>query len=152
MKLIQNNLLDVPSPPRPPLEVSGLTKDSFILSWTEPDKDGGSKILDYEVHIRDETTTEWKYIGRTEGNQTYIHVRKLEKKKKYWFKISARNDAGLSLPLLSDEPITLAKRISKFNTLYTAHNQIPYQQNLIFESYFVHYYSTTFTTTKSKGS
>lgn len=121
------------------------------MSWTEPDKDGGSKILDYEVHIRDDTTTEWKYVGRTEGNQTYIHVRKLEKKKKYWFKISARNDAGLSLPLLSDEPITLAKRISKLNLFNSTHNQMPYQQHLIIELGFLRFYSTSFTTTKSKG-
>lgn len=114
------DLLDVPSAPRPPMEVSGLTKDSFILSWTEPEKDGGSKIIDYEVHIKDALNGEWKNIGRTDANQTYIHVTKLDRKKKYWFKISARNEAGLSLPLLSDEPITLAKRISK----YTQNNSI----------------------------
>lgn len=107
-------VLDVPSAPRPPMEVSGLTKDSFILSWTESEKDGGSRIIEYEVHIKDAIDAKWKHIGRTDGNQTYIQVNKLDKKKKYWFKISARNDAGLSLPLLSDEPITLTKRISKY--------------------------------------
>lgn len=106
---------DVPSAPRPPLEVSGMTKDSFIISWTEPERDGGSKIIDYEVQIKDDTHTEWRFIGRTE--HTHIQVNKLDKKKKYWFKISARNEAGLSLPLLSGEPITLAKRISELITL-----------------------------------
>lgn len=109
--------IDVPSAPRPPLEITGMTKDSFVMSWIEPERNGGSKIIDYEVHIKDETHTEWRYIGRTE--QTYIQVNKLDKKKKYWFKISARNEAGHSLPLLSGEPITLAKRISELFRLFS---------------------------------
>lgn len=105
----------MPSAPRAPIEVSGMAKDSLVLSWTQPEKDGGSKILDYIVEIKESTDSkDWKYMGTTEGNQTYIHVKKLKQKTTYIFKICARNEAGISLPLISDEPITLNKKISMF--------------------------------------
>lgn len=89
-----------------------MAKDSLILSWVEPEKDGGSKIFDYIVEIKESTEKDWKFVGTTEGNQTYIHVRKLKQKTKYLFKICARNEAGNGPPLISEEPITLTKKIS----------------------------------------
>lgn len=102
----------MPSAPRPPIDLSGMTKDSLVLSWQEPEKDGGSKILDYVVEIKESTQEDWTYVGTTEGNQTYIQVKKLKRKIKYNFKISARNDAGVGLPLITDEPITVGSKIS----------------------------------------
>lgn len=89
-----------------------MTSDSLILSWTEPEKDGGSKILDYVVEIKEISEKEWKRVGSTQGNQTYIQVKKLQKNKKYLFKICARNEAGLSLPFIPDDEITIGKQIS----------------------------------------
>lgn len=91
-----------------------MTKDSLILSWQEPEKDGGSKIIDYIVEYRESSEKEWKSVGTTEGNETYIHVKKLKRKTKYFFKICARNEAGVGLPLVTDEAITIDDKISKF--------------------------------------
>lgn len=91
-----------------------MTKDSLILSWQEPEKDGGSKVLDYVVEYKESTEKDWKSVGRSEGNQTYIHVKKLKRKTKYVFKICARNEAGVGLPLITDEAITIDDKISKF--------------------------------------
>lgn len=91
-----------------------MTKDSLILSWIEPEKDGGSKIIYYVVEYKEISEKDWKSVGKTEGNQTYIHVKKLKRKTKYIFKICARNEAGISLPLITDEPITIDDKISMF--------------------------------------
>ncbi|XP_031619546.1 titin-like isoform X3 [Contarinia nasturtii] len=104
--------IDVPSAPRPPIDVSGMTKDSLVLSWKEPEKNGGSKVLDYIVEFKESTQKDWKFVGTTEGNQTYIHVKKLKQKTKYIFKICARNEAGVGLPLITDEPITVDDKIT----------------------------------------
>lgn len=106
------NVSDVPSAPRPPTEVSGMTKDSLILSWQSPEKDGGSKILDYIVEMREKTKDDWIYVDTTNGNETHIHLKKLNQKIKYTFKICARNEAGLSPPLITDE-ITIGDQISE---------------------------------------
>lgn len=89
-----------------------MTKDSLVLAWKEPEKDGGSKILDYIVEFKESTEKDWKFVGTTEGNQTYIHVKKLKQKTKYIFKICARNEAGVGSPLITDEPITVDDKIS----------------------------------------
>lgn len=104
--------LDVPTAPRPPTNISGMAKDSLILSWNEPEKDGGGKIIEYIVKYKEITEKEWRFVGTTEGNQTYIQVNKLKKKSKYVFKICAKNEAGVSPPLITEEPITITGQIS----------------------------------------
>lgn len=104
--------VDVPSAPRPPTDVSGMAKDSLILSWHEPEKDGGSKIIEYNIVVKDSKQKDWTFVGTTDGNQTYIHVKKLKQKTKYTFKICARNEAGVGPPLITEDPITLDNQIS----------------------------------------
>lgn len=107
----------MPSAPRPPTNVSGMEKDSLILSWLEPEKDGGSKIQDYVVEYKETTAKDWTYVGTTEGSQTFIRVKKLKRTSKYIFKICARNEAGVGLPLITDEPITVDDKISECSYL-----------------------------------
>lgn len=93
-----------------------MAKDSLVLSWKEPEKDGGSKIIEYIVEYKEITEKEWKYVKKTEGNQTYIQIKKLKFKSKYVFKICARNEAGVSPPLITDDAITVGGQISTFNS------------------------------------
>lgn len=102
-----------------------MTSDSLILSWTEPEKDGGSKIFDYVVEIKEISEKEWKRVGSTQGNQTYIQVKKLQKTMKYLFKICARNEVGLSLPFISDDEIAIGKQISEL--YFTLNKKFPIQ-------------------------
>lgn len=105
--------IDVPSAPRAPIDVSGMTDDSLVLSWEAPEKNGGSKIIDYIVEIRETTTEKWTKVGKTNGNRTNILVDKLRVDTAYKFKIRARNEAGISLPLLPDQEIVAGGEKSK---------------------------------------
>lgn len=109
--------VDVPSPPRAPIDVSGMSDASLVLSWLVPQNDGGSKIIDYIVEIREKTTETWTTVGSTVDNRTNILVEKLRKDVVYKFKICARNEAGISSPLLPDEEIVTGGEASKLNTL-----------------------------------
>lgn len=113
MQFLLLSNIDVPSAPRPPIDISGMSKDSLILGWKEPEKDGGSKILDYIIEVKETKGKDWIYVDTTDGNQTHIHIKKLKQKTKYIFKICARNEAGLSPPLITDEGITVDNQISK---------------------------------------
>lgn len=105
--------IDVPSPPRAPINVSGMADDSLVLSWLAPENDGGSKIIDYIVEVRETTTEKWTKVGATNGNRTNILVKNLRKDTTYKFKIRAQNEAGISLPLLPDEEIVAGGEQSK---------------------------------------
>lgn len=111
-----SNELDKPSPPRKPFDVSGMNDKSFTLSWEMPETDGGSKILEYIVEMRDaaKADEEYQLLGSTKGNMPNILVQNVLKGHSYLFRICAKNAIGISEPLITDEPILVSRRISKF--------------------------------------
>lgn len=91
-----------------------MTETSFTLSWETPESDGGGPIIEYEVEIKETTSKKWRVCGKSNGSETHIFVDKLVLDMGYDFKIFARNEAGLSPPLLTDdEKIVCGRRISK---------------------------------------
>lgn len=103
-----------PSPPRGPIEISGMTDTSFTLTWKPSEKDGGSRIIEYIIEIRESNKKVWKTLSITPFDQTSIFVQKLVKDQGYHFRITARNKMGSSGPLITDEKIVAGRQISKF--------------------------------------
>lgn len=95
-----------------------MTETSFVLSWEPSEKDGGTKIIEYIVEMREATKKKYVLLGTTAGNTTYIEVNNVTKDSAYKFKIYARNEAGTSDPLESDDKIIAGRRISKFSFLF----------------------------------
>lgn len=116
MHIIYNrhDLSDKPSPPRKPIEVSGMNDTSFTLSWQESESDGGSKIIEYVVEIKEFQETEYRLFGSTEGNVPNIRVTNVVKNKAYTFRIYAKNEVGMSEAVETDEKIVVTRTISKF--------------------------------------
>lgn len=102
-----------PSPPRGPIEISGMTDTSFTLTWKPSDKDGGSRLIEYIIEIRETTKKVWKTLSITSFDQTSIFVQKLVKDQGYHFRITARNKMGISGPLITEEKIVAGRQISK---------------------------------------
>lgn len=108
-------MLDKPSPPRGPLEVSGMSATSFTLQWKSSENDGGSPILEYIVEIKEaKSKKEFKKMGATKGDITDIAVNYLEKDHGYMFRITARNAIGISEPYLPEDVIVAGSRISTY--------------------------------------
>jgi hypothetical protein len=103
-----------PSPPRGPIEISGMTDTSFTLTWKPSEKDGGSRLIEYIIEIRESNKKVWKTLSITPFDQTSIFVQKLVKDQGYHFRITARNKMGISNPLISDDKIVAGRQISKF--------------------------------------
>uniref|UniRef100_A0A1Y1MXQ4 Fibronectin type-III domain-containing protein n=1 Tax=Photinus pyralis TaxID=7054 RepID=A0A1Y1MXQ4_PHOPY len=102
----------VPSPPRAPLEVSGMSATSFTISWQASASDGGSSIIEYIVEMKESNRRVFKKLGATKGAVTNFAVNYLEKDQGYNFKITARNAVGLSEPFLPEDTITAGARIT----------------------------------------
>lgn len=92
-------LVDVPSPPGNP-EVKDKTKSSITLSWTPPEKDGGSPIKGYIIEVHEEGFLDWRRVNPAEKlhPSTEITVPDLKEGKKCRFRIYAVNAAGDSEP------------------------------------------------------
>jgi len=105
----------------------------FNLAWEPSETDGGSKIIEYIVEIREETETTYRKVGVTLGTVTNIHVEKVLKNKGYLFRIYARNEVGTSEAYETTEKIVVGRKISKFfkKSLYY-HNCLLLSQNASF--------------------
>ncbi|KAL7723126.1 hypothetical protein ACLKA6_017306, partial [Drosophila palustris] len=101
-----------PTPPRGPTAVSGMNDTSFTLSWEPSESDGGSKIVEYIVEIREETETVYRSVGTTTGTVTNIHVERVVRNKGYLFRIYARNEVGTSEAFETTEKIVVGRKIT----------------------------------------
>lgn len=110
-------ICEPPSPPRGPIEISGMTDTSFTLTWKPSEKDGGSRLIEYIIEIRESNKKVWKTLSITPFDQTSIFVQKLVKDQGYHFRITARNKMGISDPLVTDEKIVAGRQISKLKNL-----------------------------------
>ncbi|XP_013785867.1 twitchin-like, partial [Limulus polyphemus] len=97
-------VMDRPSPPEGPLNISDVTRNSAQLSWKVPKDDGGSPIKHYVVEKMDVSRGTWVEVG-TPTQLTY-KVPKLVHKKTYEFRVRAVNEISDSDPLAGDKPIT----------------------------------------------
>lgn len=81
-------------------EVADKTKNSVTLSWTPPERDGGSPIKGYIIQIQDEGTSEWVRVNDPDNLHptTEFTVPNLRALKRYRFRIIAVNDIGESDP------------------------------------------------------
>uniref|UniRef100_H2YLF7 Uncharacterized protein n=1 Tax=Ciona savignyi TaxID=51511 RepID=H2YLF7_CIOSA len=95
--------------PLPPvcLTVSNVTAQSAVLTWEEPEEDGGSPIVSFLVEKRDVKRKMWQTVS-DEVEDTEITVQKLVEGNTYLFRVSCENKVGLSQPAEISNPV-LAK-------------------------------------------
>ncbi|KAK5968521.1 Twitchin [Trichostrongylus colubriformis] len=96
-------VLDRPSKPNGPLEVTDVFEDNCNLSWKPPDDDGGEPIEYYEVEKLDTDTGRWVPCAKVKD--TKAHIDGLKKGQTYQFRVKAVNKEGASDPLTTTEAI-----------------------------------------------
>ena len=77
----------------------------MVLRWKASESDGGSKITEYVVERREVGKKSWKKVGSSSPKNTYLEIRGLKKNCSFNFRISAKNNIGLSQPLVLDETV-----------------------------------------------
>jgi len=90
-------VLDKPTKPRGPIEVSDVHSEGCTLEWKPPEDDGGTPIESYAVEKLDPETGRWIPIGRTKDPKMVVH--NLQPGQEYKFRVSALNSEGESEPL-----------------------------------------------------
>ena len=96
-------VLDKPSPPEGPLEISEVTKESCKLRWKVPKDDGGAPIHHYVLEKMDVSRGSWTECGQS--TDLTFKATKLVHKKQYKFRVLAVNEIGESEPLESTDSI-----------------------------------------------
>lgn len=96
-------VVDRPSPPQGPLDVVDVTPETCTLAWRPSADDGGSPITNYVIEKIDQNGL-WTKVSSFVRSCHY-DVMGLEPQRKYFFRIRAENQYGLSEPLELDEPV-----------------------------------------------
>lgn len=109
------NVIGRPSAPCRPIEVSSITSESCVLSWEEPEDDGGSDITNYIVEKRESGSSAWQLVNSSVKHRT-IKITHLVKYMEYTFRISAENRFGVSKPTES-ETIVAENPFGEYNLL-----------------------------------
>ena len=111
-------VLDRPSAPLGPVELSDVTGESLSLEWLPPVYDGGSPITNYIIQKRETTTANWMDVSSAVARCT-MKIMKLTTGLQYQFRIRAENRYGVSEHI--DSPtVTVSLPYSK-NSLFYLH-------------------------------
>lgn len=92
--------LGPPSKPVGPIRLDEVRADSIMISWDEPNDDGGGDITCYTVEKRDTSQSDWK-MACSHVQDTQFKVLNLIKGVQYQFRVCAENRYGVSEPLVS---------------------------------------------------
>ncbi|GBN65977.1 Twitchin, partial [Araneus ventricosus] len=101
-------VLDKPSRPAGPLQIEEVKAEKAVIKWDAPKDTGGSEIEGYLIEKQDTETGRWVPAGEVGPHDRKFTVEPLTPKKKYNFRVKAKNKEGESEALTSDKPV-LAK-------------------------------------------
>ncbi|GAA49621.1 twitchin, partial [Clonorchis sinensis] len=82
------------------VNVDGVGKNHVDLSWTRPTRDGGARILGYQVEMRKKDSPDWVPVnpGGLPITSNYCHVDGLNEGDDCQFRVRTLNAAGLGEP------------------------------------------------------
>ncbi len=104
---------DRPSPPKGPLLITDLTKNSITISWGSPRDDGGAAINAYIIERREAIMPQWLRVARIlPQNQSYT-IASLFENTEYIFRVYAENIEGVSDPLTLEKGVTPRRPLTK---------------------------------------
>lgn len=98
-------ILDKPSKPEGPLEVSDVHKEGCKLKWKKPKDDGGVPLTGYVIEKLDTAVGRWVPAGTADPEKTEQEIKGLEPNHRYQFRVRAVNEEGESEPLETDSAI-----------------------------------------------
>lgn len=97
-------VIDIPEKPEN-LKADDVTRNSVMLSWQPPKDDGGTDILQYIVERRDQGRSMWMKVDNVPATETSFCVKDLQEEKEYYFRVSAKNEVGISEPVELDKSV-----------------------------------------------
>lgn len=99
-------VLDKPTPPKGPLKPEEIRADHIKVKWDKPEDLGGTELTGYVLEKMDMDTGRWIPAGEVGPGDDSFTFTGLTPKKKYKFRVRAKNKEGESEPLETSDFIT----------------------------------------------
>ena len=101
------------------MDILEISKNSAVLGWVKPLRDGGAKINGYVVDYLEEDQPEDKWTPYSVVKDLSIVVVGLKEGKKYKFRVAARNSVGCSLPREAEGVFEIKEQLCMFLVTHT---------------------------------
>uniref|UniRef100_A0A3P9L1D9 Immunoglobulin like and fibronectin type III domain containing 1, tandem duplicate 3 n=1 Tax=Oryzias latipes TaxID=8090 RepID=A0A3P9L1D9_ORYLA len=95
-------VLDKPSPPQGPAEVTESSASCIEFKWRPPKDDGGSPVISYMLERQQVGRNTWKKIGEMKGGPTYRDT-DVDRGRRYCYRIRAVTTEGISEAMETDD-------------------------------------------------
>lgn len=96
----QVKVMDKPSEPEGPINITGVSNDKCTLSWRPPQHDGGSTVTHYIIERRETSRLAWAVVSN-DCKATTLKVTNLLEGNEYIFRVMAVNSHGVSESITS---------------------------------------------------
>lgn len=115
--LESNPAVVIKRPPGPPdspfpLTVTDIQVDNCTLEWKAPTWTGGEDILHYIIERKCEDESEWRQIAELSPSSKKYQAENLFEGTGYYFRISATNTKGVSVPLELSRPVVPKRQLT----------------------------------------
>ncbi|XP_076817561.1 myosin-binding protein C, slow-type-like [Clavelina lepadiformis] len=104
-------VIDVPSPPRGPLQVV-VNENDITLRWQASPIDGGEEISGYIIQKREARGRDWQTVAQRVKQCTYT-ITGLQKQRSYYLRVSCENNIGKSEPLQTKDMVYIKEKVAK---------------------------------------
>jgi hypothetical protein len=104
-------VVDRPSQPQGPLEITDVGVDGCVLTWKAPKDEAGSPVTNYVIEKLDTKNNEWKKVS-SYCRATNYEVTGLDEGHSYKFRVKAENAYGTSEPLENEVAVEAKNPIS----------------------------------------
>jgi len=110
--IVPRKILGPPSEPSS-FECIDVNENQITVLWEAPTNDGGTPIRAYKLEINEKSRDQfWTTVSDfIEPLSTSYCIENLKEGQKYFVRISAINDNGISAPKVLDKPITLCRMV-----------------------------------------
>ena len=104
--------IGVPDTPVP-LVVSDIQSDNAVLEWKAPTWTGGENLKGYTLEMKIGETGTWSKVTDVDSTVKKYQMKDLNEGTEYYFRVSAFNAIGASVPLELNRPVIPKKKIFK---------------------------------------
>ena len=85
--------------------MSDVNKDHISVKWEKPKSDGGTPVTGYIIDICCFPSLEFKNVAKVDGDVTTFTADGLSEGGKYYLRVRAENDVGLSEAVEFQKPV-----------------------------------------------
>ncbi|XP_037353624.1 immunoglobulin-like and fibronectin type III domain-containing protein 1 [Talpa occidentalis] len=106
-------VLDRPQPPQGPLELQDCQGAGICLRWRPPQDDGGQAVEHYMVERRQVGRSTWLKVGEPPADSTTFTDARVERGRKYTFRVRAVSAEGAGEALESEEVLVAPEALPR---------------------------------------